>query len=458
MTDPFTVLRAPVTPADPDPVFAARLRARLARALDLPEGVTVTGIFAIPESDQAAPPAERGMPPAQQGAAIPYLAVRGARAALDWYAQVLGGRLRGEPIIMPDGRVGHAELELATGMIYLADEHPEIGHRAPEPGGVPVSLVLTVADVDQVVQAAVGAGASLDREPYQAHGYRNATVTDPFGHRWMLQAPAAAPPAAAGHGQRRPRQGDIGYASLWVPDVARAAAFYGPVLGVEYQPAHGGRGWQAAGVIPSQGFWGGAGQPALFCSYVVDDAAAAVARVRAAGGQASEPVPRPYGPTADCTDIDGTRFAVFQPRVGPAGAQPAGAGYDPAATGPEPAAAGSEPGPGGRDGDLIYVTLEVPDAARTLAFYRAVLGWQARPGRSPGGWQVEGITPMIGVSDGHERAAAVPVWRVADVAAAVARARATGGTATEPHQEPYGLIAECRDDQGARFSVCEFPR
>ncbi len=445
MTDPFTVLRAPVTPADPDPVFAARLRARLARALDLPEGVTVTGIVTLPEPDQTASPAE-------QGAAIPYLAVRGARAALAWYAQVLGGRLRGQPVTMPDGRVGHAELELATGVIYLADEHPEIGHRAPEPGGVPVSLVLTVADVDQIVRAAVAAGASLDRGPYQAHGHRNATVTDPFGHRWMLQAPAAAAAAAVGRGPRRLRQGDIGYASLWVPDVARAAAFYGPVLGVEYQQAHGGRGWQAVGVTPSQGFWGGEGQPTLFCSYVVDDAAAAAARVRAAGGQASEPVPRPYGPTADCTDIDGTRFAVFQPR----GAPPAGTDSE-APAGTEPAAAGTEPAPAGSDGDLIYVTLEVPDAARTLAFYRAVLGWRARPGRSPGGWQVEGTTPMIGVSGGHQRAMAVPVWRVADVVAAVAQARAAGGTATEPHREPYGLIAECRDDQGTRFSVTEFP-
>jgi len=86
-----------------------------------------------------------------------------------------------------------------------------------------------------------------------------------------------------------------------------------------------------------------------------------------------------------------------------------------------------------------------------------VLGWRSRPGRAPGGWQVEGTTPMIGVSGGHQRATAVPVWHASDVAAAVARARAAGGTATEPHQEPYGRIAECQDDQGTRFSICEFP-
>jgi predicted enzyme related to lactoylglutathione lyase len=47
------------------------------------------------------------------------------------------------------------------------------------------------------------------------------------------------------------------------------------------------------------------------------------------------------------------------------------------------------------------------------------------------------------------------VWQVADVAAAVGRVREAGGTSTEPHREPYGLIAECTDDQGARFSLTQ---
>jgi predicted enzyme related to lactoylglutathione lyase len=441
MTDPFDALRAPVTPVAPDPAFAARLRARLERALALPEGVAVT--------DVALTLAEPEPAPAERGGAIPYLAVRGARAALDWYVSVLGARLRGEPVIMPDGRVGHAELELADGVIYLAEEHPEIGVRAPDPAGVPVSLVLEVADVDQIAGAAVEAGARLDRGPYEAHGHRNVTVTDPYGHRWMLQAPlpgAVAGPAgtagsagSAGSAGTPLRQGDIGYASLWVPDPARAVAFYAAVLGVEYEEAHGGGAWQAPRLTPPQGFWATDGHPTLFCSYVVDDAAAAVARVRAAGGEATEPVRRPYGLTADCVDTDGARFAVFQPSAGRAGA------------------AGSGATSAGRDGDLIYITLEVADPARTLAFYGSVLGWRSHPGRTPGGWQVEDTTPMIGVSGGHTEPIAVPVWRVADVAAAVARVRAGGGTSTEPHREPYGLIAECTDDQGTRFSLTQYP-
>jgi len=433
MTDPLDALRAPVTPVDPDPVFAARLRARLERALGLPEGVAVT------ETTLTLAEREPPVPAEDRGAAIPYLAVRGARDALDWYARVLGARLRGEPIIMPDGRVGHAELELAHGVIYLADEHPEIGVTAPVPGGVPVSLVLGVADVDAVIAAALQAGARLDRRPYEAYGHRNATVTDPYGHRWLLQAPLPGA-ATEPQGASPPRQGDISYASLWVPDVARAAEFYGAVLGVDYAPAHGDRGRQAPGLTPPQGLWEHPAVPALFCSYVVDDIAAAVARVRAVGGQAGETVPRAYGLAADCVDTDGVRFALHQPRAGaPAAASP-----------PASAAAG-------QDGDLVYLTLEVPDAARTLEFYCSVLGWRARPGRTPGGWQVEGTTPMIGVSGGHPAPAAVPVWQVTDLAAAVAQARAAGGTSTEPHREPYGLMAECTDDQGIRFSLRQFP-
>jgi predicted enzyme related to lactoylglutathione lyase len=309
MTDPFDVLRAPVTPAQPDPGFAAHLRARLERALDLPEGVAVSDIT-VPQAPGAQP-------------------------------------MEGDA-----------------------------------------------------------------------------------GPRTLL------------------RQGDIGYASLWVPDVARAAAFYTAVLGVEYLPGHGG-GQQAPGLTPPQALWPSDAGPTLFCSYIVDDAAAAVERARAAGGQAGQLVRQPYGLAADCVDTDGMRFAVYQP-VGP----PSGPVSPPAG---QARAAGAGPGAAGRDGDLIYVTLEVPDPERTLAFYGAVLGWRSRPGRSPGGWQVEDTTPMIGVSGGHAETAGVPVWRIADVPAAVARVRAAGGTSTEPHREPYGLIAECADDQGTRFSLTQFP-
>jgi Uncharacterized protein conserved in bacteria len=127
--------------------------------------------------------------PAANGAAIPYLAVRDAWRALDWYVDVLGGRRRGEPIRMPDGRLGHAEIAFATGLIYLADEFPDLGVTAPTPDGASVTLVLPVTNVDATVAAVVSAGGRATREPHEAHGTRTATVVDPFGHRWLLQSP-----------------------------------------------------------------------------------------------------------------------------------------------------------------------------------------------------------------------------------------------------------------------------
>ena len=97
------------------------------------------------------------------------------------------------------------------------------------------------------------------------------------------------------------------------------------------------------------------------------------------------------------------------------------------------------------------------DSGRARDFYGAVLGWRFTPGRIADGWQVEGTTPMAGLSGGHAEATTVPMWRVADVRAAVARVRAAGGTASEPRQEPYGLTADCTDDQGTRFSLGQFP-
>ena len=88
----------------------------------------------------------------------PYLIVDGAAAAIDFYTSVLGAsermRMGG-----PDGKVGHAELEIGQSMIMLADEHPEMDARGPKTiGGTPVSLHVYVEDADNVIERAVEAG------------------------------------------------------------------------------------------------------------------------------------------------------------------------------------------------------------------------------------------------------------------------------------------------------------
>ncbi len=122
-------------------------------------------------------------------AAIPYLAVQGAREAIAWYERVFGARVLGDPIVMPDGRIGHSELEIGNGVIYLSEAHPELGVVAPTPGETTVSLMLAVDDADRVSMVVEAEGGRRDREPYDGYGQRNAWVVDPFGHRWGLSSP-----------------------------------------------------------------------------------------------------------------------------------------------------------------------------------------------------------------------------------------------------------------------------
>ncbi|PRC57197.1 glyoxalase, partial [Mycobacterium sp. ITM-2017-0098] len=83
----------------------------------------------------------------------------------------------------------HAELTLSGGVLYLADEYPEIGLRAPSPQAVSVSLMLPVVDTDGTLARARDLGAHIQQEPYEDYGARNAALIDPFGHRWMLTGP-----------------------------------------------------------------------------------------------------------------------------------------------------------------------------------------------------------------------------------------------------------------------------
>ncbi len=139
--DPLTVLHGDELVVQPDPAFAARLRSRLESALNLPnrtEGVDMSGTdTAIAELAEPTT-AVSNVP---RSAALPYLSVANAREAIDWYVDALGAVVIGEPIVMDDGRIGHAELALGGGMFYLADEYPEIGMKAPAPQSVSVMLV-----------------------------------------------------------------------------------------------------------------------------------------------------------------------------------------------------------------------------------------------------------------------------------------------------------------------------
>src|SRR5215467_15026245 len=85
-------------------------------------------------------------------AVTPYLIIKGAAQAIEYYKNVFGAtelfRMDG-----PDGKVGHAELQIGDSRIMLADENPSMGQgytSAATIGGSPISLYLYVPDVDKV--------------------------------------------------------------------------------------------------------------------------------------------------------------------------------------------------------------------------------------------------------------------------------------------------------------------
>jgi len=117
----------------------------------------------------------------------PYLSIKGAAAAIDFYKKAFGA-VEMMRMAQPDGRVGHAELQLGTSRVMLADEFPEMNFRAPHSvGGTPVHLHMYVEDVDATVGQAVAAGATLVRAVQdQFYGDRLGTVADPYGHVWHV--------------------------------------------------------------------------------------------------------------------------------------------------------------------------------------------------------------------------------------------------------------------------------
>jgi PhnB protein len=117
----------------------------------------------------------------------PYLAVDDAARAIDYYKQAFGAKERVR-MDTPDGKIGHAELEVGDSLVMLSDPSPQASTRPPrELGGTTGSVFMYVEDVDAVVKKAVDAGATVTMEVAdQFWGDRFGTITDPFGHLWSI--------------------------------------------------------------------------------------------------------------------------------------------------------------------------------------------------------------------------------------------------------------------------------
>jgi uncharacterized glyoxalase superfamily protein PhnB/catechol 2,3-dioxygenase-like lactoylglutathione lyase family enzyme len=318
-SDAFEQLSA-TTDESVDPVFAARLKARVQRALGAaPDRVTISLPERVPTVQAATTTTraatERSTTMTQ--AITPYLCVHDATAALEWYREFFGASIGN--VIPWDGRIGHAEVDVSGAVFYLSDEAPQLGVVAPTRDGsqTSVSVVLQVAAVEQFVERAERGGAVVQRPIEEAHGSRSAWIVDPFGHRWNVGTPVYdAEQAAARRAPSEPY-----YMTLTSADVERAAAFYGTVLGWEtVAQDHGGRHVtnteMPIGLRATENPFGNTEPGQIEMWFTVRDFDDAVERVRAAGGTVVELNSWDSGREAICEDDQGVAFKLSEPAPG----------------------------------------------------------------------------------------------------------------------------------------------
>ena len=119
----------------------------------------------------------------------PYLIVKNAAAAIEFYKKALGA-VELYRMEAPGGKIGHAEIKIGDSPVMLADEYPDMGYKGPESlGGTSVSLMVYVADVDKIYPRAIAAGGKELRPlQNQFYGDRSGTLSDPFGHVWTISS------------------------------------------------------------------------------------------------------------------------------------------------------------------------------------------------------------------------------------------------------------------------------
>ena len=124
--------------------------------------------------------------PSEYRGATPYLCVKDAARALEFYKKAFGAK---ETMRMAQGdKIGHAEIRIGDAPVMLADEFPDMNFRSPQAlGGSPVNILVYVDDVDRFVERAVKAGAKVTKPVAdQFYGDRLGCVDDPFGHSWSF--------------------------------------------------------------------------------------------------------------------------------------------------------------------------------------------------------------------------------------------------------------------------------
>jgi PhnB protein len=117
----------------------------------------------------------------------PYLYLRNAEKAVEFYKNVLGAaeimRMPG-----PGGKIMHGELRIGNSVVMFTEENAQMNALGPlSVGGSSSSFYVYVENVDSVAQKAVAAGAKLTRPVKdQFYGDRSGSFTDPYGYVWSV--------------------------------------------------------------------------------------------------------------------------------------------------------------------------------------------------------------------------------------------------------------------------------
>jgi predicted enzyme related to lactoylglutathione lyase len=295
--DPLEALRAPITPVAPDPAFAADLRDRL-RAVLAPtakEPLMNTDLTNRPRNGVRHGDVSYitlGLPDLARGRAF--------------YGAVLGWRFS------PGSSEHGAQVDDIVPMTGLWDGEQPAGGRVH--GAVLGFRVDDIAAAVRAVRTHGGTVSDPHREPYAmaAEGHDDQGVAF-----YLHEMPPVADDATRADREfyNGDVEGDVSYLTMVVPDLDAAHAFYGEVFGWAFNIGRAG-GAQVRGVAPQIGMTtqpeAGPATPGVILCYRVDDIAAAIERVRDAGGQAREVAERPYGLESLCADDQGTPFYLHQ--------------------------------------------------------------------------------------------------------------------------------------------------
>ena len=122
------------------------------------------------------------------GSLSPYIAVRGAKEAIEFYKKAFDAQELFRLVDPTSGKIGHAELKIGNGLLMVSDEYPDFGALSPDSmGGSATKLHIDVEDAEKTFNSAKAAGATVLRKlELQFHGCKQGLIADPFGHSWFI--------------------------------------------------------------------------------------------------------------------------------------------------------------------------------------------------------------------------------------------------------------------------------